>query len=73
MKSLKSYWILYIILKNFAAHDSYKFLVKWFEKFPQYKYRDFYIAGESYAGISLLCFFFYSVFFCLIVYGLGYK
>uniref|UniRef100_A0A0E0HE27 Carboxypeptidase n=1 Tax=Oryza nivara TaxID=4536 RepID=A0A0E0HE27_ORYNI len=37
-----------------TAHDSYKFLVKWFEKFPQYKYRDFYIAGESYAGISLL-------------------
>jgi hypothetical protein len=34
----------------FAAHDSYTFLVKWFERFPQYKYRDFYIAGESYAG-----------------------
>ncbi|KAG0517508.1 hypothetical protein BDA96_09G094900 [Sorghum bicolor] len=33
-----------------TAHDSYKFLVKWFERFPQYKYRDFYIAGESYAG-----------------------
>ena len=36
-----------------AAHDSYKFLVKWFERFPQYKYRDFYIAGESYAGKNL--------------------
>ncbi|KAF0927133.1 hypothetical protein E2562_030580 [Oryza meyeriana var. granulata] len=35
---------------NRTAHDSYKFLVKWFERFPQYKYRDFYIAGESYAG-----------------------
>ncbi|XP_066366932.1 serine carboxypeptidase 2-like [Miscanthus floridulus] len=33
-----------------TAHDSYKFLVKWFERFPQYKYRDFYISGESYAG-----------------------
>ncbi|XP_006655142.3 serine carboxypeptidase 2-like [Oryza brachyantha] len=33
-----------------TAHDSYKFLVKWFQRFPQYKYRDFYIAGESYAG-----------------------
>ncbi|OMO81202.1 Peptidase S10, serine carboxypeptidase [Corchorus olitorius] len=30
--------------------DSYVFLVKWFERFPQYKYREFYIAGESYAG-----------------------
>ena len=34
----------------FAAHDSYTFLVKWFERFPQYKYRDFYIVGESYGG-----------------------
>ncbi|XP_073159107.1 serine carboxypeptidase-like 27 isoform X2 [Henckelia pumila] len=33
-----------------TAKDSYIFLVKWFERFPQYKYRDFYITGESYAG-----------------------
>ncbi|KAJ6818739.1 serine carboxypeptidase-like 27 [Iris pallida] len=33
-----------------TAVDSYNFLVNWFERFPQYKYRDFYIAGESYAG-----------------------
>ncbi|XP_073020630.1 serine carboxypeptidase-like 27 [Primulina eburnea] len=33
-----------------TAEDSYIFLVKWFERFPQYKYRDFYITGESYAG-----------------------
>ncbi|CAN6342551.1 unnamed protein product [Urochloa humidicola] len=33
-----------------TARDSYTFLLRWFERFPQYKYRDFYIAGESYAG-----------------------
>lgn len=33
-----------------AAEDAYVFLVKWFERFPQYKHREFYIAGESYAG-----------------------
>ncbi|CAN6363504.1 unnamed protein product [Urochloa humidicola] len=33
-----------------TAEDSYIFLVKWLERFDQYKYRDFYIAGESYAG-----------------------
>ncbi|CAL4951745.1 unnamed protein product [Urochloa decumbens] len=32
------------------AHDSYNFLVNWLKRFPQYKHRDFYIAGESYAG-----------------------
>ncbi|XP_038988960.1 serine carboxypeptidase II-1-like [Phoenix dactylifera] len=33
-----------------TAMDAYNFLVNWFERFPQYKYRDFYITGESYAG-----------------------
>ncbi|TYH19846.1 hypothetical protein ES288_A05G384300v1 [Gossypium darwinii] len=33
-----------------TAEDAYVFLVNWFERFPQYKHRDFYIAGESYAG-----------------------
>ncbi|KAF6982571.1 hypothetical protein CFC21_000951 [Triticum aestivum] len=35
---------------NRTAHDSYAFLAKWLERFPHYKYRDVYIAGESYAG-----------------------
>nr|GMD39286.1 serine carboxypeptidase-like 34 [Ipomoea batatas] len=35
---------------KFAAHDSYRFLLKWFQRFPQFKSYDFYIAGESYAG-----------------------
>ncbi|MQL81781.1 hypothetical protein Taro_014242 [Colocasia esculenta] len=33
-----------------TADDAYKFLVNWFERFPQYKHREFYIAGDSYAG-----------------------
>jgi serine carboxypeptidase-like clade 2 len=38
---------------EFAAEDAYIFLVNWFERFPQYKHREFYIAGESYAGESI--------------------
>ncbi|KAL8171285.1 hypothetical protein V2J09_023089 [Rumex salicifolius] len=30
--------------------DSYKFLVNWFKRFPQFKAHEFYISGESYAG-----------------------
>ncbi|KQJ97619.1 hypothetical protein BRADI_3g32259v3 [Brachypodium distachyon] len=35
---------------NSTAHGSYTFLVKWFQRFPQHKMKEFYIAGESYAG-----------------------
>ena len=33
-----------------TAIDSYTFLVNWLERFPEYKTRDFFITGESYAG-----------------------
>uniref|UniRef100_A0A803MER3 Carboxypeptidase n=1 Tax=Chenopodium quinoa TaxID=63459 RepID=A0A803MER3_CHEQI len=33
-----------------TARDAYVFLTRWFKKFPEYKNRPFYIAGESYAG-----------------------
>ncbi|OEL18691.1 Serine carboxypeptidase-like 33 [Dichanthelium oligosanthes] len=35
---------------NFVAEDAYSFLVNWLERFPEYKDREFYISGESYAG-----------------------
>ncbi|WOL07245.1 serine carboxypeptidase-like 34 [Canna indica] len=35
---------------NATALGSYSFLVKWFQRFPQYRSHEFYIAGESYAG-----------------------
>ncbi|XP_066305732.1 serine carboxypeptidase 2-like [Miscanthus floridulus] len=41
---------LYDAGDNKTAHDSCAFLINWLERFLQYKYRDFYIAGESYAG-----------------------
>jgi carboxypeptidase C (cathepsin A) len=33
-----------------SAKGNYVFLMNWFERFPQYKGRDFFIAGESYSG-----------------------
>ncbi|XP_045824674.1 serine carboxypeptidase-like 40 [Trifolium pratense] len=33
-----------------TATDNYVFLVNWLERFPEYKNRDLFITGESYAG-----------------------
>uniref|UniRef100_A0A453QZ57 Carboxypeptidase n=1 Tax=Aegilops tauschii subsp. strangulata TaxID=200361 RepID=A0A453QZ57_AEGTS len=33
-----------------TAKDSLVFLTKWLKRFPQYKEREFYLTGESYAG-----------------------
>ncbi|KAJ1298415.1 hypothetical protein BS78_01G451400 [Paspalum vaginatum] len=35
---------------NMTADDSYHFLIRWLDRFPEYKGRDFFIVGESYAG-----------------------
>ncbi|KAF8029920.1 hypothetical protein BT93_E2359 [Corymbia citriodora subsp. variegata] len=35
---------------NITAQDNLVFLQRWFTKYPQYKGRDFFITGESYAG-----------------------
>ncbi|KAI3425588.1 Carboxypeptidase, partial [Psidium guajava] len=33
-----------------TAEDNYVFILNWLERFPEYKNRDLYLSGESYAG-----------------------
>uniref|UniRef100_M1CFX3 Carboxypeptidase n=3 Tax=Solanum tuberosum TaxID=4113 RepID=M1CFX3_SOLTU len=40
----------YITGDEKTRQDSFTFLLNWMERFPEYKHRDFYIVGESYAG-----------------------
>lgn len=45
-----SFFKLHFLLSVSTARDNLIFLQRWFEKFPQYRNRDLYITGESYAG-----------------------
>lgn len=45
-------WALRSSCCNVAAQDALAFLIRWMSRFPQYKHREFYISGESYAGTS---------------------
>ena len=38
---------------DIAAEDNFKALLEFFKKFPSFKGKDFYISGESYAGIYI--------------------
>eukprot|EP00667_Euglena_gracilis_P009413 EG_transcript_9562 len=41
----------YVPNDNSTADDNYRFLKRWFQAYPEFAQNDFYISGESYAGI----------------------
>lgn len=42
--------MLNVLINYCSAKDSLEFVIRWLERFPRYKNRELYIAGESYAG-----------------------
>jgi carboxypeptidase C (cathepsin A) len=36
-----------------TAKDMHMFLLKWYEKFPDFKSRELFLTGESYAGMTI--------------------
>lgn len=44
------FWNSAFVFALYIARDNLVFLQKWLLKFPQYKNRDLFITGESYAG-----------------------
>jgi serine carboxypeptidase-like clade 2 len=42
--------IAIIAFDIFLARENLVFLLQWFKKFPQYKHKDLFLTGESYAG-----------------------
>jgi hypothetical protein len=58
MQSKANLWQIILYFFVTTANDAYNFLHNWFLKFPSYRTKTFYIAGESYAGILKLKHFF---------------
>lgn len=43
---------LKIIFSFLAARDMHVFMMNWYEKFPEFKSRELFLTGESYAGMT---------------------
>jgi len=41
-----------LVTDEITARDNLVFLQRWFSEFPEYSKNDFFITGESYAGIK---------------------
>lgn len=49
------YW-LHVHLLMMKANDMRVFLLRWYDKFPEFKSRDLFLTGESYAGQHVVTF-----------------
>ena len=45
--------LIWLNLLFLAAKDMHIFMMKWYEKFPEFKSRELFLTGESYAGLPL--------------------